>query len=55
MLQVEVDNADEFAENARKNGLEPHGPFDAYGEKVYYLHAPTGLPITFQSKVLSDG
>ncbi len=51
MLQIEVDNADEFAEHARKSGLEPHGPFEAYGEKVYYLHAPTGLPVTFQSRM----
>jgi len=51
MLQIIVDDADAFAQNARKNGLEPKGPDDAHGERIYYLEGPSGLPISFQSKI----
>ena len=51
MLQVVVDDADAFAENARMNGLEPKGPMDAHGERIYYLQAPGGLAMSFQSKL----
>ena len=51
MLQIVVDNADAWAENARSNGLEPTGPMDDHGERIYYLKAPGGLPISFQSKL----
>ncbi len=54
MLQVVVDDADAFAENARQNGLEPQGPMDAHGERIYFIATPTGLQMSFQSK-LSDG
>jgi len=50
MLQIVVDDADAWAERARENGLEPHGPMDAHGERIYFLQAPTGLPVTFQSR-----
>ncbi len=53
MLQVVVDDADEYAEFARKNGLEPSGPMVAHGEKIYYLLAPGGLAMTFQSALPS--
>lgn len=49
MLQLIVDDADEFAEHARKNGLAPQGPVEAHGEKIYYIMTPIGLPISFQS------
>lgn len=51
MLQIVVDDADAWAENARKDGLEPSGPIDDHGERIYYLKAPGGLPISFQSKL----
>ena len=51
MLQIVVDDADVWAGNARKNGLEPTGPIDSHGERIYYLTAPGGLPIAFQSKL----
>lgn len=51
MLQIVVDDADAWADNARKNGLETSGPMDAHGERIYYLKAPGGLPIAFQSKL----
>ena len=50
MLQVEVDDADAFAEHARTQGLEPQGPMEAHGERIYYLLAPGGLAMTFQSR-----
>jgi len=50
MLQVVVENADEVAEHAKANGLSPRGPVSANGEKIYYLLAPGGLAVTFQSK-----
>lgn len=51
MLQIVVDDADAFAEHARNNGLDPKGPDDMHGERVYYMEGPGGLPIAFQSKV----
>ena len=53
MLQIIVDDADACAENARKNGLDPKGPDDAHGERIYYIAGPGGLPISFQSR--TDG
>jgi hypothetical protein len=50
MLQVIVDDADEWAENARKNGLEPEGPMDMFGERIFFLTAPDGMQVSFQSK-----
>ena len=50
MLQVVVDDADAFAENAGKNGLDPKGPMDAHGERIYMLEGPDGLQMSFQSK-----
>ncbi len=43
MLQLVVKDADLFASNAKENGLEPYGPMDAHGERIYYLKAPSGL------------
>jgi hypothetical protein len=53
MLQVVVDDADEFAAHAKANGLDPQRPVDAHGERIFYLQAPTGLQMSFQSR-LSD-
>ena len=54
MLQIVVDDADAWAERARKNGLDVKGPDDAHGERIYYLEGPGGLPISFQSKTGAD-
>ncbi|MEO1013948.1 MAG: hypothetical protein AAFX08_02050 [Pseudomonadota bacterium] len=54
MLQIIVEDADGVAEAARNNGLDPKGPDDAHGERIYYLEGPGGLPISFQSKI-NDG
>jgi len=51
MLQISVEDADAVAEHARANALEPKGPVHANGEKIYYLLAPGGLAVTFQSKL----
>lgn len=51
MLQIIVDDADAFAAHARSNSLEPQGPFEMHGERVYMLSAPDGLPVSFQSAV----
>lgn len=51
MLQVVVDDADAFAAHARSNGLEPMGPTDAHGERIYFLSAPSGLQMSFQSRL----
>jgi len=53
MLQVIVDDADAWAANARANGLEPEGPMDAHGERIYFLKAPSGLSMSFQSALES--
>ncbi len=49
MLQLVVEDADAVADRARINGLEPQGPIDAHGERIYYLAGPGGTPISFQS------
>ena len=51
MLQVVVEDADAVAEHARANGLDPKGPMLTKEEKMYYLLAPGGLAMTFQSKL----
>ena len=50
MLQIVVDDADAWAERAKKNGLDVKGPDDAHGERIYYLEGAGGLPIAFLSK-----
>jgi hypothetical protein len=50
MLQIVVDDADAFAKHAREHGLHPKGPMDAHGERIYFLDAPAGLKVSFQSK-----
>ncbi len=52
MLQIVVDDADAWAENARRNGLEPSGPVDEHGERIYYLQAPGELAMSFQSRLV---
>ena len=54
LLQIVVDDAAAFAANAKKNGLDPQGPVDAHGERIYFLQAPSGLPITFQSALKTE-
>jgi hypothetical protein len=49
MLQLVVDDADAFAAHARRHGLSPQGPVDAHGEHIYFLEAPSGLSMSFQS------
>ncbi|MEZ5459274.1 MAG: hypothetical protein R3E65_08185 [Steroidobacteraceae bacterium] len=51
MLQVVVDDADAWASQARANGLNPQGPTDAHGERIYSLEGPGGFQITFQSSL----
>jgi hypothetical protein len=51
MLQIVVDDAEEFAEHARRNGLDPEGPIDAHGERIFMLTAPGGLQVSFQSRL----
>ncbi len=49
MLQVVVEDADEWAEEARARGLEVGKPMDAHGERIYFVKTPTGLPMSVQS------
>ena len=51
MIQIVVDDADEFAAHARESGLEPEGPVEAHGERIYMLTAPGGLKVSFQSSL----
>lgn len=53
MLQLVVDDSDAFAAYARGNGLSPEGPMDAHGEHIYFLKAPGGLQVAFQSALPS--
>ena len=54
LLQIVVDDATAFAAHAKKNGLDPQGPVDAHGERIYVLQGPSGLPITFQSALKTE-
>jgi hypothetical protein len=54
MLQVIVDNADEYAEHAKANGIEIKGPMQANGERIYFALAPGGLALTIQSPLASE-
>lgn len=49
MLQLVVDDADAVAALARQRGLQPDGPTDDHGERIYFLAGPGGLAISFQS------
>jgi len=51
MLQIVVDNADAWAKRAIENGLVPQRPIDEHGERIYYLEAPGGVLVSFQSKL----
>lgn len=51
MLQLVVDDADAMAEHAKSQGLSLSGPVDAHGERIYYLKSPSGLNMSFQSKL----
>jgi len=51
MLQLVVDDADQVAAQAKANGVEAHGPVDAHGERIYYIKSPSGLSMSFQSKL----
>ncbi|MDH4107582.1 MAG: hypothetical protein OEW35_04650 [Gammaproteobacteria bacterium] len=50
MLQVVVDDADAWADRARSNGLDPAGPIEQHGERIYFLEAPGGLSVSFLSR-----
>jgi len=50
MLQIVVDDADAYAAHARSRGLQPNGPVNAHGERIYFLEAPSGLKVSIQSK-----
>jgi hypothetical protein len=54
MLQVVVDDADAFAAHARSNGLQPKGPMDAHGERIYFLSVPGGGTMSFQSSSAAE-
>ncbi len=51
MLQIVVDDADAVAATARENGIDPSGPMDAHGERIYFVTAPGGLQVSFQSRL----
>ena len=55
MLQIVVDDAEAFAAHARSNGLEPEGPMDAHDERIFFLKAPGGLQVSFQSALPASG
>lgn len=50
MLQIVVDDAEAWAEQARKNGLDIFGPTLAHGERIYGTTAPGGMPVSVQSQ-----
>lgn len=51
MLQLVVEDADALAISARARGVAVDGPIDAHGERIYFMKAPGGLQMSFQSKL----
>ncbi len=51
MLQLVVDDADAYAARAKSGGLDPQGPIEAHGERIYMLRLPNGIQASFQSKL----
>lgn len=51
MLQLVVDDADALATAARIRGVVIDGSIDAHGERIYFLKAPGGLQMSFQSRL----
>ncbi|MCD5325233.1 MULTISPECIES: VOC family protein [Pontibacillus] len=49
MLQIVVDEGDDFASFAKEQGVEIHGPIEENGEKIYSVQAPNGMPVTIVS------
>ncbi|WP_165971006.1 hypothetical protein [Peribacillus frigoritolerans] len=49
MLQLIVDDADEFAQFASAKGVRLDGPMIENGEKIYSLTAPDGMQVTLHS------
>ncbi len=54
MLQIVVDDAAEWAQQAKENGIDVEGPINAHGECIYFLKAPSGLAVTLQSRLPDD-
>jgi hypothetical protein len=52
MLQIVVDNADEWAERPRGNAVKVDGPVSAHGECIHFLNAPGGSAVTLQSRLV---
>ncbi|MCA0971690.1 hypothetical protein LCM20_13875 [Halobacillus litoralis] len=50
VLQVIVDDAEEFALMAKSNGLELEGPFVQEDKRVYTLTAHDRMPVTIHSE-----
>lgn len=55
MLQMVVDDADAYAEQAKSQGIQVQGPMEAHGERIYYVLAPGGLAMTVQSPLAEAG
>jgi len=51
MLQIVVDDADAWADRARAGGLDPTGPIEQHGERIYFLEAPGRLPVSVLSRL----
>ncbi|KHE68565.1 hypothetical protein [Halobacillus sp. BBL2006] len=51
MLQLIVDDADEFARYAKTNGVVLHGPMEEDGKRIYSIISPGRMPVTIQSAI----
>lgn len=51
MLQLIVDDADEFAACIKTSGVELNGPVEERGERIYSMTAPNRMPVTIQSSI----
>lgn len=53
MLQIVVDDANAYAEQARANGIEVHGPVEMFGERICFAQSPDGTKVAVLSKIAS--
>lgn len=51
MLQLEVDDADVYAERLKSNDYQVFGPMEQHGEKMYFVTAPNGLQLSILHKL----
>lgn len=51
MLQLEVDDAEAYAERLKSSEYQVFGPMEQHGEKMFFVTAPNGLQLSILHKL----